>query len=400
MILPDGRSLMEIPERFTDWVEKDGYGQFRLIGPIERFIVDTATTAVTTGTFVNTVGGTITLEPYAMLGNGVSLLTGSHDINAFGTARMHGTNDRPADIIIRRGAWVANNCTVIGPCDIGENAVVTAGTVVRGVVPAYAVIGPQPWRIIRMLEPKEEPMIEEELAQLGNRDASDFDRNWAGPVALKPRTYRSQLEKDTWYAVVVGDEYHCPGFQAEDVVLDIGGHIGSFSWLAHRRGSRNVYAFEPNTWHHEALVQNVEGLDGVTVANAAMVRSDDARALRYAYAKDTWTVLRGHGDEVESFSLDEVIGAVGPVRFLKIDVEGSEFPILYTCTKLDQIQQMAGEYHPMSNPLDMGAEMAGLPPCTIEALTAFLAEKGFYCEYKPDRVGDPTSLGRFFAKRV
>ena len=386
-------------ERFNDWVEVDGYGQFRLIGPLDRFIVDTATTAVCTGTFVNTVGGTVTLEPYAFLGNNVSFLTGSHPIDKYEAERMHGLSPKAANIRVGRGAWIANNCTIIGPCDIGEHAVITAGTVVRGVVPPYAVIGPQPWRIIRMLE---EPMqSSQEQAIAAVRDQPDFDRNWIGPAHLKPRVYRSQLEKDTWYSVVVNDEYGLPAFAPEDVVLDIGGHIGSVSWLAQNRGSRSVYAFEPNEWHFDALRQNLDGLDGVTASFMAVVRSDAGRAESYAYGVDTWTVIRGHGAPVPSISLDEIIERTGPVRFLKIDCEGSEWPILGTCTKLDQIAEITGEYHPIVNPLDReAAELAGLPAYDADGLMVFLAAQGFVSVgYQADRPGDPHSLGKFWAVR-
>lgn len=394
---------------FEDWVEKDGYGQFRIVGPIERFKVHPST-SICTGTLVNTVGGTITLEQDAFLGNDVSLLTGSHDVTKFGQERMHSTSAKPSDITIRRGAWVANNCTVIGPCDIGENAVVTAGTVVRGNVPAYAVIGPQPWRIIRMLE---EPLIEDEIAlnarmnvreedavALGGRDAHVFDRNWAGPEHFRPRCYRTQLEKDTWFSVVVGDEYKVPSFAPDDVVIDIGAHIGSVSWLAHYRGSRQIYAFEPNRWHYDGLLENLEGLEGVLPNYAAVVRGDQGRQSSYNYATDTWTVIRGHGVEVKSISLDEIIDQVGPIRFLKTDCEGSEWPILYTCTKLKQIQEIAGEYHPMLNPLDQTPELAGLPACRIEILASFLNRRGFKVKWEADDPNREDSLGRFFASRL
>lgn len=394
---------------YNDWIEKDGFGQFRLIGPEERFIVHPST-GVCTGTFVNTVGGTVTIEEDAFLGNNVSLLTGSHDIRKFGQERMHGTSSKRADIIIRRGAWVANSCTIIGPCDIGENAVVTAGTTVRGVVPPGAVIAPQHWRILTTLEV---PVIEDEIlldpkmnvreedaTALGGRDVSDFDRTWLGPVEMKPRVYRSQLEKDTWYSVVVNDEYKLPGFAPTDVVIDIGGHIGSVSWLAHARGSRAVWCFEPNAWHYEALVENVAGLEGVHPQHMAIVRGDAGRASAYNYAADTWTVMRGHGTEVPSISLDEILAQTGPVRLIKTDCEGSEFPILYTCKRLDLVQMIVGEYHPMRNPLDYGAELADLPPCTMPALAEFLREQGFTVTYDADNPNEPeTSLGRFAAHR-
>ncbi|MBR8429662.1 hypothetical protein K6Y76_22955 [Burkholderia cenocepacia] len=36
------------------------------------------------------------------------------------------------DIVIGKGVWIASNAIVLGPCTIGDNAVVAAGAVVTG----------------------------------------------------------------------------------------------------------------------------------------------------------------------------------------------------------------------------------------------------------------------------
>jgi acetyltransferase-like isoleucine patch superfamily enzyme len=87
----------------------------------------------------NTVSGTITIEAHAFFGHGVSVLTGTHDIKKEGAARSRSFPRRGRDIVIEEGAWVASNATVLGPCVIGEHAVVAAGAVVTGDVPARAI---------------------------------------------------------------------------------------------------------------------------------------------------------------------------------------------------------------------------------------------------------------------
>lgn len=206
-----------------------------------------------------------------------------------------------------------------------------------------------------------------------------FDTNWAGPSELKPRVYRTQSEKDTWYSVVVEDEYRVPAtFAPDDVVIDIGAHIGSVAWLAWKRGSRSIYAFEIDRWHYEAALQNlVEGIthEEIALYHAAVVRSDAHQQKQYYYA-GMWNSFSPYGEPVPSISLDQIItDAQAPIRFLKIDCEGGEWPILYTCTKLDQVQEIAGEYHEGAA---TGPEGENLPyPQTMVALGHFLGMHGF-----------------------
>lgn len=50
--------------------------------------------------------------------------------------------------MIERGAWIATNATVVGPCVIGEHAVVAAGAVVTHDVAPYEIVAGNPARVI------------------------------------------------------------------------------------------------------------------------------------------------------------------------------------------------------------------------------------------------------------
>lgn len=221
--------------------------------------------------------------------------------------------------------------------------------------------------------------------------SEEFDRNWIGPPELAPRVYRTQSEKDTWHAVVVDNEYKLGPLDPADVVLDIGAHIGSFSYLAHLHGSRNVHGFEVDPWHMKAQERNLEGFDGIFAHYAAVVRSDEKRKPAYFY-DGNWNVFAESGREVQSISLDQIIDLYGRIRFLKTDTEGSEWPILYTCTKLDQVDEIAGEYHEGVNFHDNS-----LPPCKITSLALYLWERwGYHVTYTNPAPG----IGNFYAKRT
>ena len=101
---------------------------------------------------INVRSGRVIIEDDVFFGHGVMLLTGKHDIRKKGSER-HGTVAQDGrDIIIRRGAWIASGAIVIGPCEIGENAVVSAGSVLTGTVRAGAVHAGNPAVFVRSIE--------------------------------------------------------------------------------------------------------------------------------------------------------------------------------------------------------------------------------------------------------
>lgn len=56
------------------------------------------------------------------------------------------------DIVVRAGAWIASNATIIGPAVIGEHAVVAAGAVVLGNVEPEVVVAGVPARPVRGID--------------------------------------------------------------------------------------------------------------------------------------------------------------------------------------------------------------------------------------------------------
>ena len=85
--------------------------------------------AVHTALF-NLNSGEITIGEYSFTGSNVSFLTGSHDMNLTGLLRRDCEIKEGNDIIVGNGVWIASDATILGPCEIGDNAVVAAGAVV------------------------------------------------------------------------------------------------------------------------------------------------------------------------------------------------------------------------------------------------------------------------------
>ncbi len=118
----------------------------------DRKRVEIAEGTVINDALLNTVSGTITVEPYAFFGHGVSLLTGTHDIDRFGVDRQEAIPREGRDILVEEGAWIASNATVLGPCRIGRHAVVAAGALVVDDVPPYAIVAGVPARIVASVD--------------------------------------------------------------------------------------------------------------------------------------------------------------------------------------------------------------------------------------------------------
>jgi acetyltransferase-like isoleucine patch superfamily enzyme len=112
---------------------------------------------VLTNALLNCRSGSITIEDDAFISHNCLVLTGKHDTHLTGQRRIETVIDEGRDIVIRRGAWIASGCIIIGPCEIGENAVIGAGSVVSGVVPAGALYAGNPARLVRKLALSDQP---------------------------------------------------------------------------------------------------------------------------------------------------------------------------------------------------------------------------------------------------
>ncbi|RYY69313.1 MAG: sugar O-acetyltransferase [Chitinophagaceae bacterium] len=90
--------------------------------------------------------GGITIDDHVMLAPKVSLLSEGHPVTV---------NDRQKLIVgkihIKRNAWIGANATILPGVTIGENSVVAAGAVVLNDVPANAIVGGIPAKLLKYI---------------------------------------------------------------------------------------------------------------------------------------------------------------------------------------------------------------------------------------------------------
>lgn len=243
---------------------------------------------------------------------------------------------------------------------------------------------------------------------------------------------------DQWIfnGVVVFNEYRLPpAFAPDDIILDIGAHIGSFAYAAASRGCENVYCFEPDRTNLELAAENLRPFidkGHVRISNCAVWRSDpNEDELRFdgyhPFPKSyegmegiintgNGSVIWGAGEPVTKLAFDEIVDSVTGngeqrIRLLKVDCEGAEWPILLTSRRLHLIDEICGEFHEIGGEfLEISEDRDLKEPIfktkqsaifIVEGLVKYLSNAGFNVSYHRHqrRTGALEGLGLFFATR-
>lgn len=130
--------------------------QMRVFGDPRRATISPS--ARVFNVYINVASGNVIIGDYAFFGNNVSLVTGAHDYAQFGSARQEAVPNLGRDIVIGAGVWIGANATILGPCVVGEHAVVAAGAVVTHDVAPFSVVAGVPAREIRKIGPPTNPL--------------------------------------------------------------------------------------------------------------------------------------------------------------------------------------------------------------------------------------------------
>lgn len=125
-----------------------------------------------------------------------------------------------------------------------------------------------------------------------------------------------------------------------DNVIDVGASIGLMSLFASNeiKGSGKVLSFEPNKERFEFLSHNATQRNNIETFNKGLGEKNEMLKL-YTDIHSPSIVSSNRKsnkfEEVEILMLDEVIkGKLGKVKFIKIDVEGFEIPVLLGAKEL------------------------------------------------------------------
>lgn len=151
----------------------------------------------------------------------------------------------------------------------------------------------------------------------------------------------------------------------QEVVLDIGAHIGSFACMWHRRNpASRIICVEANPDNWECLLANVQGF--ATVVRAACTYEKDFQFCNSIFENGTATggsYLAPRGNPIDprhhvldertivGMTVEEILEVAGfgdpnqVVHIMKLDCECSEYSILANTTVLPRTRFIVGEYH-------------------------------------------------------
>jgi acetyltransferase-like isoleucine patch superfamily enzyme len=101
----------------------------------------------------NTSSGFIEVGDYTFTGHNVSIITGTHRYESLLSERMSDSPMFGRDIIIGKGVWIGSNAVILGPCKIGDHAVIAAGSVVLSgtEIPSCTIVGGIPAKTIKTI---------------------------------------------------------------------------------------------------------------------------------------------------------------------------------------------------------------------------------------------------------
>ncbi len=93
--------------------------------------------------------GGIEIGDNTIFGNYVSLHSENHNFTQRDMLiRLQGVNRK--GIKIGKDCWIGAKATILDGTDLGDGCIVAAGSVVRGTIPPYSIIGGVPAKIIKM----------------------------------------------------------------------------------------------------------------------------------------------------------------------------------------------------------------------------------------------------------
>ena len=93
--------------------------------------------------------GGIEIGDGSLIGHNTTIATLNHDFNPDKRANLH-----PSPVKIGKNVWIGSDCTILPGVEIGDGAVIGAGSVVTKNIPANSIAVGNPARVIKQIEIK------------------------------------------------------------------------------------------------------------------------------------------------------------------------------------------------------------------------------------------------------
>jgi len=151
-------------------------------------------------------------------------------------------------------------------------------------------------------------------------------------------------------------EYDIPGFgiKDNDIIIDIGGHIGLFTIFCKQFSNKGkIFCYEPFIENYNILEDNIKmnDLNNVISKNVAVSKIDGTIPIYLSSDESGHSILEKNSNsiQVESISLKKIFDTnnIKKCNLLKLDCEGSEYEIIESLPEnyFEKIDKIIIEYH-------------------------------------------------------
>lgn len=114
------------------------------------------------GVNIRAAGGRIEIGAHSAIAQNCVLVAANHMIGAGVNFIDSAWDEDRTGVILGDNVWVGANCTLLPGCRIGDNVIIAAGSVVRGVVPSGEIWGGIPARFLRRLPAAPDQVLPEQ----------------------------------------------------------------------------------------------------------------------------------------------------------------------------------------------------------------------------------------------
>ena len=219
---------------------------------------------------------------------------------------------------------------------------------------------------------------------------------WANVAGFRMRYLEAEWMRYLYREVFAEREYWFESDNPRPVILDCGSNIGmAILFFKALYPDADVTAFEPAPWACSAIEETIRANDlrDVTLHNAALAESEGSLELFHDPSHPGSAVMsvyreRMPGETVRVPAVRLSRYVTKPVDFLKLDVEGSELPVLrdlVASSTIGRIRQMVIEFHHHLSPT-----VDNLSECL-----SILEQHGFGYQLTSAQVYTPITRGQF-----
>ncbi|MCH5683462.1 FkbM family methyltransferase [Niabella sp. W65] len=155
----------------------------------------------------------------------------------------------------------------------------------------------------------------------------------------------------TYNDIFINGIYEFKTHNENPVIIDCGANIGlSTIYFRSLFLNAQIYSFEADAHNFSILERNIKanGLSDIQLYQKAVWVND--RGVQFKAAGTEASKIEndtiGNCTHVESIKLSDFLGKFDSVQFLKLDIEGAEYPVLMDCkNQLLKVEHAFIEYH-------------------------------------------------------